>query len=95
MDMEAALQEKTTTTHRKIPSWKVVGDWFDVCTCNIPCPCGFAQTPTYGDCHGSDVGPGGAATWGRAISDEVEVLGFKWEWNGRSSKHIPFDWSGP
>jgi len=20
---------------------------------------------------------------------------FTWEWDGRSSKHIPFDWSGP
>lgn len=26
--------------------------------------------------------------------DEIN-MGFKWEWNGRSSKHIPFDWSGP
>jgi hypothetical protein len=25
----------------------------------------------------------------------VEAFGFKWEWAGRSSKHIPFDWSGP
>ena len=38
----------TTTT----PQWKVSGDWFDVCKCNIPCPCEFAQTPTYGDCEG-------------------------------------------
>ena len=33
------------------PSWKVSGDWFDVCNCNIPCPCTFAQTPTYEDCN--------------------------------------------
>jgi hypothetical protein len=26
---------------------------------------------------------------------EVDALGFKSEWNGRSSKHIPFDWNGP
>ena len=32
-----------------IPSWKLSGDWFDVCKCNITCPCEFAQTPTYGD----------------------------------------------
>ena len=32
---------------------------------------------------------------GKAITDEVDAMGFKWEWNGRSSKHIPFDWSGP
>jgi hypothetical protein len=35
-----------------IPNWKVSGDFFDVCKCNIPCPCTFAQTPTYGDCDG-------------------------------------------
>jgi hypothetical protein len=47
---------------------------------------------------GSEVGPGAAgavATWGTAVADEVDAMGFKWEWNGRSSKHIPFDWSGP
>jgi hypothetical protein len=208
-----------------IPQWKVSGDWFDVCKCNIPCPCTFAQTPTYGDCEGvlayhikkgnygdtsldglnvigvsyfkgniwagatkvtvglffderadqqqrdalqmifsgkaggfmaefakligdvrgidyapirfevaddlsywsaeipgkvlakaealtgpmtptnkrvqtvnapgSEVGPGTVATWGSAVADEVDAMGFKWERKGRSSKHIPFDWSGP
>ena len=47
---------------------------------------------------GSEVGPGAAgavATWGKAIADEVDAMGFKWERKGRSSKHIPFEWSGP
>jgi hypothetical protein len=44
---------------------------------------------------GSEVGPGAVATWGTAVTDEVDAMGFKWQWNGRSSKHIPFDWSGP
>jgi hypothetical protein len=45
---------------------------------------------------GSEVGPSGTvATWGRALANEVDVMGFKFDWNGRSSKHIPFDWSGP
>jgi hypothetical protein len=43
---------------------------------------------------GSEVGPGTVATWGKAVTDEVNAMGFKWEWNGRSSKYIPFDWSG-
>ena len=44
----------------------------------------------------SETGPSGTvATWGRALANEVDAMGFKWEWNGRSSKHIPFDWSGP
>jgi len=208
-----------------IPKWKASGDWFDVCNCNIPCPCTFAQAPTYGGCEGvlayhvkngyygetlldglnalflgsfkgniwagetkatmafffdeqanakqrealqmiftgkaggfmaefakligedrgvnfapiefevaddlaywraeipgkvvakaealtgpmtppgkrvqtlnapgSETGPGTVATWGRAVANEVDAMGFKWEWKGRSSKHIPFDWSGP
>jgi hypothetical protein len=44
---------------------------------------------------GSEVGPGGVATWGKATADEVDALGFKWDWAGRSSKHIAFDWKGP
>lgn len=35
-----------------IPQWHANGDWFDVCKCNIPCPCEFAQMPTTGDCEG-------------------------------------------
>lgn len=209
-----------------IPNWNVSGDWFDVCKCSIPCPCIFAQSPTFGDCQGvlayhinngrygetpldglnvvfvggfkgnawageakdnagafffderasekqrealqmifmgkaggfmaeiakifgeirgvefvpikfeiakdlaywnaeipgkvvagaealtgpmtppgkrvqllnapgSETGPGQVATWGRAVADEVDAMGFKWDWKGRSSKHIPFDWAGP
>jgi hypothetical protein len=208
-----------------VPRWQAVGDWFDVCKCAIPCPCTFAQAPTYGDCEGilawhireghfgdvsldglnvvalgffegnlwegetkatmgiymderadesqrgalqvifsgqgggwpgifgkmigemrgiefvpitfeiaddlaywaaevpgkasaraealtgptisegqrvqlhnapgAEVGPGQVATWGRATTDRADGFGFKWEWDGRSSKHFPFDWEGP
>ena len=209
-----------------VPKWKVSGDWFDVCKCSVPCPCIFAQAPTYGDCEGvlayhvndgrygetllnglnvlmvggftgniwageakdakmgfffderaneqqrealqmifmgkaggfmaelaklfgkvtgieyapikfevakdlahwsaeipgkvvakaealagpmtppgkrvqlhnapgSETGPGTVATWGRALANEVNAVGFSFDWKGRSSKHIPFDWSGP
>jgi len=44
---------------------------------------------------GSEVGPGGIATQGKATADRVEAFGFKWERTGRSSKHIGFNWSGP
>ncbi|MGZ4954656.1 MAG: DUF1326 domain-containing protein [Methylobacter sp.] len=33
-----------------IPDWRLEGDWFDVCTCNIPCPCSFAQPATNNSC---------------------------------------------
>jgi hypothetical protein len=35
---------------------------------------------------GSEVGPGAVATWGSAVADKVDALGFKWERKGRSSK---------
>lgn len=44
---------------------------------------------------GSEVGPGAIATYGRATANRAEGFGFRWEWAGRSSKHMRFDWSGP
>jgi hypothetical protein len=44
---------------------------------------------------GAEVGPGQVATWATATEDEVDAFGLKWSWPGRSSKHFPFDWSGP
>jgi hypothetical protein len=44
---------------------------------------------------GAEVGPGQVATYGTATEDEVEAFGLKWSWPGRSSKHFPFEWSGP
>ena len=35
-----------------IPQWRLAGDWFDICSCNIPCPCEFAQAPTNNACEG-------------------------------------------
>jgi hypothetical protein len=217
-----AAEENTMTD---VPQWRIAGDWFDVCNCNIPCPCTFAQPPSSGACEGvlawhireghygnvpldglnvmalaafegniwggetkmtigvfideraeegqrealqmifggraggfpaifgeltgemrgiefvpiefevaadlaywraeipgrvvanaesltgpttlpgqrvqtfnppgSEVGPGAVATWGVATTNHAEGFGFKWEWDGKSSKHMPFDWSGP
>jgi hypothetical protein len=39
----------TTTA---VPTWTLKGDWFDVCSCNIACPCEFAQAPTDNKCQG-------------------------------------------
>ncbi|WP_262265764.1 DUF1326 domain-containing protein [Microvirga yunnanensis] len=208
-----------------IPDWHLAGDWFDICSCDIPCPCEFAQAPTNNACQGmlawhiraghfgtvrlndlnllalgafegnlwageakfvmgmfideradekqrqalqtifsgqaggwpasfaanigelrgiefvpirfevandlaswraeipdkvvgraealtgpttppgqrvqtlnppgSEVGPGQVATWGRSTEVRTEGFGFQWTGESRSSKHIPFDWSGP
>lgn len=43
---------------------------------------------------GSEVGPGqGAATYGIASVDRGSAFGMTWDRSGRSSKHIPFEWS--
>lgn len=39
-------------TMTAIPTWSLKGDWFDVCSCNIACPCEFAQAPTGNKCQG-------------------------------------------
>ena len=44
---------------------------------------------------GSEVEQGAVATWGISTADQADALGFKWERKGQSSKHIPFEWSGP
>jgi hypothetical protein len=43
---------------------------------------------------GSETG-GRVATWGVAVIDRVDGFGLAWNRSGNSSKHIPFDWSGP
>jgi hypothetical protein len=35
-----------------VPQWRLAGDWFDICSCDIPCPCEFAQAPTNNACEG-------------------------------------------
>ena len=44
---------------------------------------------------GSETGPGQTATWGTATEFAVDGHGFRWNWVGKSSKHIPFDYAGP
>jgi len=33
-------------------AWHVEGDWFDNCSCDVACPCTFAQPPDDGFCEG-------------------------------------------
>jgi hypothetical protein len=44
---------------------------------------------------GAECGPGSVATWGRATADKADAFGFSFDWAGKSSKHMAFDWSGP
>ena len=69
----------TTTTAAasaigEIPKWKVIGDWFDVCKCNIPCPCEFAQTPTFGNCEGILAYNIKKGNYGKTPLDDLNVI---------------------
>ena len=44
---------------------------------------------------GSETGPGQLVTWGKSLVCSVDAFGFKFQWTTNSSKHIPFDWTGP
>ena len=57
-----------------IPKWQIDGDWFDVCNCNIPCPCEFAQAPTFGDCDGILVWHVRNGSYGGVALDDLNVL---------------------
>ena len=57
-----------------IPEWHAEGDWFDVCKCNIPCPCEFAQPPTFGDCEGVLVWHIRSGRYGSVSLDGLNVL---------------------
>ena len=63
------------STNTNIPNWKVSGDWLDVCKCNIPCPCTFAQTPSSGDCAGILVWYIQKGKYGDTVLDGLNVLG--------------------
>jgi hypothetical protein len=57
-----------------VPQWRLIGDWFDVCKCNIPCPCYFAQAPTFGDCEGTLVWHIREGSFGDIVLDGLNVL---------------------
>jgi hypothetical protein len=45
---------------------------------------------------GCETGPGPqAVTWGKSTICSVDAFGYTFRWTTSSSKHIPFDWSGP
>ena len=45
---------------------------------------------------GFETGPGPQlVTWGKSTICSVDAFGYKFQWTTNSSKHIPFDWTGP
>ncbi|SDK88290.1 hypothetical protein SAMN04487820_11566 [Actinopolyspora mzabensis] len=60
----------TTAT---MQNWHLKGVWFDACKCAIPCPCSFAQPPTYGDCSGILLWHVNEGNFGDTPLDELNV----------------------
>ncbi|MDQ4118963.1 MAG: DUF1326 domain-containing protein [Actinomycetota bacterium] len=63
------MSEATGTASR----WHLRGRWFDACKCAIPCPCSFAQPPTYGDCNGILVWHIDEGRYGETALDQLNV----------------------
>ena len=43
---------------------------------------------------GAEAGPNsGPTTYGIASANTADAFGLKWDWAGRSAKHMPFEWS--
>ena len=57
-----------------IPQWHATGDWFDVCSCSIPCPCEFAQAPTNNHCEGTLAWHIGEGRFGDVVLDDLNVV---------------------
>ena len=53
------------------------GGLFDVCKCKIPCPCEFAQEPTYGDCKGVLAYHIRRGNYGKVPLDGLNAIGLR------------------
>ena len=58
-----------------VPDWHLAGDWFDICSCNIPCPCEFAQAPTNNACAGMLAWHVRQGHYGNVRLDGLNLLG--------------------
>lgn len=58
-----------------VPEWHAKGDWFDVCRCNVPCPCSWAQAPDDDYCEGVLVWHIAEGRFGDVPLDGLNVVG--------------------
>jgi hypothetical protein len=59
----------------EIPSWRVTGDWFDVCRCRVPCGCTFAQAPDEDQCDGILAWHINDGNYGDVKLDDLSIVG--------------------
>lgn len=81
----------------EVSQWRLQGDWFDVCSCNIPCPCYFAQAPTAGECEGTLVWHIREGRYGDVVLDGLNVMalgaftGNIWDGETKAAMGVFFD----
>ena len=59
-----------------VPAWHAKGEWFDVCRCNVPCPCSWAQSPDDDYCDGVLVWHIREGRYGNVALDGLNVVAF-------------------
>ena len=59
----------------EVPSWRLAGDWFDLCRCRVPCGCTFAQAPDEGQCDGILAWHVREGSYGDVALDGLSVVG--------------------
>lgn len=78
----------------EIPNWTASGDWFDVCSCSVPCPCIYAQSPTNGQCEGVMAYHIKKGSYGKTPLNGLHVLALSYFkgniWAGETKASIAF-----
>lgn len=59
----------------EVSSWRVKGDWFDVCRCRVPCGCTFAQAPDEDQCDGILAWHIEKGNYGDVTLDDLSIVG--------------------
>ena len=77
-----------------IANWRMRGDWFDVCSCNIACPCEFAQPPTNNHCEGVMAYHIREGAYGDVRLDALSIIAVLWFdgnfWTKTNQKSLKF-----
>jgi hypothetical protein len=50
--MSSSAAATTTSAKLGTQPWKLEGDYFEGCNCDITCPCTFTEDPDEGECYG-------------------------------------------
>src|ERR1051326_6658093 len=49
--LHPAAARESTAARRGEVTWQAKGTLFEACSCSVPCPCNFGQSPSRGYCN--------------------------------------------